>query len=72
MHETPTLAFSEIECAEAIGISVAWLRKDRRDKRLIPFYRLGGRILYSPERVRAALAVLEEGGTRPASRRAAA
>jgi hypothetical protein len=69
MNTTPPLAVNEQKCAEAIGISVARLRKDRRGKRLIPFYRLGGRILYSPDRVQAALTGLEEGGTRPKSRR---
>jgi len=59
---TPKLAVDEFECASAIGMSVAWLRKDRRGKRLIPYYRIGGRILYSLERVQTALATLEEGG----------
>lgn len=70
---TSPLAVNEQQCAEAIGMSVAWLRKDRRSKRLIPYYRLGGRILYSPERVQAALADLEEGGQpRRAGRKGAA
>ncbi|MCX7144185.1 MAG: hypothetical protein NT123_24745, partial [Proteobacteria bacterium] len=45
-----------------IGMSVFFLRKDRRTKRLIPFYRLGDRILYDLDRVRVALLNLEEGG----------
>jgi hypothetical protein len=45
-------------------MSVAWLRKDRRGKRLIPYYRLGARVLYSLERVQQALNQLEEGKTR--------
>lgn len=69
MNPSPMLAFDERQCAEAINMSVAWLRKDRRGRRLIPFYRLGGRILYSPARVQAALDALEEGGTRPKPRR---
>lgn len=65
MTTTPMLAFDERQCAHALNMSVAWLRKDRRGKRLIPFYRLGGRILYSPVRVQAALDALEEGGRQP-------
>lgn len=69
LNTTPRLAISEQQCAEAIGMSVAWLRKDRRGKRLIPYYRLGGRILYSPDRIQAALNALEERGSLPKSRR---
>lgn len=61
------IVMTDVECAEAIGVSPSWLRKDRRTKRLIPYYRLGGRILYDLERVRAALLEVEEGG--PASRK---
>ncbi len=59
------IAVDEHACAEAIGMSVAWLRKDRRTARLVPFYRLGTAIRYDLERVRAALvARAEEGGGR--------
>lgn len=64
--ETPrarTIAVDEHACAEAIGMSVAWLRKDRRTARIVPFYRLGSSIRYDLERVHAALvARAEEGG----------
>lgn len=60
--ELPRLTVNEAEAAAAIGMSVAWLRKDRRTHRLIPYYRLGGRILYNLDRVRDAMARLEEGG----------
>lgn len=56
---------NERQCADAIGMSVAWLRKDRRTKRVIPYYRLGNRILYSLPRVQSALDQLEEGGANP-------
>lgn len=53
----------EHDAAKIIGISVFWLRKDRRTKRLIPFYRIGDRILYNPSRILEALAAIEEGGS---------
>lgn len=57
------IAVDEHACAAAIGMSVAWLRKDRRTARLVPFYRLGGSVRYNLSRVREALAAVEEGGT---------
>ena len=62
-NETPRIAVDEVEAAKAIGMSVHFLRKDRRDKRLIPFYRIGDCVRYDLGRVREALAALEEGGT---------
>jgi hypothetical protein len=62
-NETPRIAVGEGEAARAIGMSVFFLRKDRRTKRLIPFYRIGDRILYDLNRVRMALLTLEEGGS---------
>ncbi|MDB5779963.1 MAG: hypothetical protein JWP93_2328 [Polaromonas sp.] len=64
------IAVDEKAFAAAIGVSVAWLRKDRLTKRLIPFYRIGSHIRYSPERAREFLASCEEGGvqTKPRSR----
>jgi hypothetical protein len=61
-------AVDEHEAAKIIGMSVFFLRKDRRTKRLIPFYRLGDRILYNPRRVFEALASVEEGGAHLKSR----
>ena len=58
----PQLAVDEHTVAQAIGMSVAWLRKDRRGKRLIPFYRVGGCVRYSLARVQESLWTLEEGG----------
>jgi hypothetical protein len=57
-----TIAVDERACARAISMSVAWLRKDRGGKRLLPFYRVGGRVRYDLSRVRTALAAVEEGG----------
>lgn len=63
------IAIDERQCAAAIGMSVAWLRKDRRTKRLIPYYRIGDRVLYDMGRVREALLALEEGGSAVVSKR---
>ena len=62
-QETARIAVGEGEAAHAIGMSVFFLRKDRRTKRLIPFYRIGDRVLYDLDRVRMALLMLEEGGS---------
>jgi hypothetical protein len=59
------IGVSEFDIAESIGMSVEFLRKDRSGKRLIPFYRIGKSIRYSPHRVIQALATLEEGGHAP-------
>lgn len=69
MNTAPMLAISEKQIADLTGLSIPWFRKDRRGKRLIPYYRVGGRILYSPERVQAALVALEEGGSLPRAAR---
>jgi hypothetical protein len=63
-----TIAVDETQLAKAIGMSVHFLRKDRREKRQIPFYRVGGSIRYNLDRVRHALAACEEGGARPRPR----
>lgn len=63
----PPVCVDDVTCAAALGVSVSWLRKDRRLQRRVPFYRLGGRILYNLDRVREALAEVEEGG--PAQRK---
>jgi hypothetical protein len=68
--EIPRLAVDEAEAAKSIGLSVHFLRKDRRTKKLIPFYRIGDRVLYNLDRVREALGALEEGGARTGKRRA--
>ena len=64
MTPTPNpIAVDEYAIAAAIGMSVHWLRKDRRGKRVVPFFRIGGAIRYDHQRVREALvAKCEEGG----------
>ena len=69
MHPAPNtagtrLAVDEKTLAEVIGMSVAWLRKDRSGARIVPFYRLGTSVRYSIDRVREALDKQAEGGAR--------
>ena len=69
MHPAPNtagtrLAVDEKTLAEAIGMSVAWLRKDRSGARVVPFFRLGSSVRYSIDRVRKALDKRAEGGAR--------
>jgi len=64
------LFHDDVQLAPLIGLSVSFLRKDRRADRVIPFVRVRGRILYDLGRVRAALLALEEGGTKRARRAA--
>ncbi len=59
----PPLAITEHQVAACIGMSVHWVRKDRRTKRILPFYKLGDAVRYDLERVRQALMGTEEGGT---------
>lgn len=63
--EIAPLAVDEKAAAQALNVSIGWLRKDRRTKRLIPFYRLGACVRYSPDSIRKALADLQEGGVAP-------
>lgn len=58
--------------AEALGISVSFVRKDRGGKRILPFFRIGDLIRYDLGRVRAALLANEEGGRQKATRRRSA
>jgi len=76
LAETP-LAINEYALAKELSVSVAWLRKDRRIGRTIPFYRIGKCVRYNLDRVRESLAAVEEGGAygaraRGVSKRAAA
>lgn len=61
---TEPIAVDEVAAAKALGMSVAWLRKDRLGARTIPFYRLGTSVRYDLGRVREALAAVAEGGPR--------
>jgi hypothetical protein len=61
------IAVDERHCAQALGVSVSWLRKDRCDKRIVPYYKLGNRVVYNLDRVRDALKAVECGGQRTRS-----
>ena len=65
-----TELLSDDQLAPILNVSVGFLRKDRRTKRRLPFIRLGDRILYDLDRVRAALLELEEGGAPVQGRKA--
>jgi len=62
------LLLSETELAPLIGMSLSFLRRDRRTARLIPFIKLGDRVLYDMDRVKEALRTLEVGGAKPQPR----
>ena len=69
MHPAPNtagtrLAVDEKTLAACLGMSVAWLRKDRSGARIVPFYRLGTSVRYNIDRVREALDKRAEGGAR--------
>jgi hypothetical protein len=70
-YSSARLFVDDEELAGLIGVSIHFLRKDRRTARRIPFVRLGDRILYDVERVRRAMLELEEGGPAPKSARGA-
>ena len=56
------VALTEKQTAAQLNISVFWLRKDRRTKRNIPFYRIGDLVRYDLETVRQSLLARTEGG----------
>lgn len=60
------IAVDERTCAAALGMSVAWLRKDRLGSRLLPHFRLGSSVRYNLDRCREALAATEVGGPKAA------
>ena len=69
MHPAPNtagtrLAVDEKTLAATLGMSVAWLRKDRSGARIVPFFRLGSSVRYNIDRVREALDKRAEGGAR--------
>jgi hypothetical protein len=53
----------EAECAKALGLSVEWLRIDRKKNGTLPYFRLpSGAVRYSLPRAAEALAAYERGG----------
>jgi hypothetical protein len=53
---------ADTEIAKALGVSRAWLQKDRVTAQRIPFIRLGDRCLYRLDEVLAALKSYQVGG----------
>jgi hypothetical protein len=49
--------------ASLIGMSLPWVRKDRRTKRILPFFRVGRAIRYDVPTVRKTFLSRMEGGT---------
>jgi hypothetical protein len=53
---------NERVCADEMGLTVGWLRRDRTGKQLVPFYRLSRKtVRYDLVHVRDALDKLEHG-----------
>jgi hypothetical protein len=61
-HQPACLTLDEHGASRALGVSVHFLRKDRRTKREVPFFRIGDRVLYSYERLQAMVRARVEGG----------
>ena len=57
-----TLVLTDAEAAKLLGVSVHTLRKDRITARRIPFTKIGDRVFYRLESLRAMLAANETGG----------
>jgi len=53
------ITVDEFEAARALGVSVDFLRKDRRSRNLIPYYRIGRRVLYNLDRIKEILPTFE-------------
>jgi hypothetical protein len=62
----PATPVNEFACAEAIGMSVYFLRKDRnrRGKKLIPFTKIGGAVRYDMACVHDVLKAMQHGGAK--------
>ncbi len=60
--EIKRIALTDKEVAQAFGMSVAWVRKDRITKRILPFYRIGDSVRYDLDTVHAWLTKSMEGG----------
>ena len=50
--------------AQELKMSLAWVRKDRATKRLVPFFRIGDCVRYDVETVRKAFLSRMEGGAK--------
>lgn len=64
------LAVDDKAIAAALGMSVAWVRKDRTTNRTVPFFRLGTSVRYNLATVQKAMLSRMEGIASEATRRA--
>lgn len=64
-----SVAVGEHEAANALGLSVHTLRKDRQKERRFPYFKVGRSVRYDLARVREALAGMEVGGPEPVAKR---
>lgn len=60
--QTKPLLVNEKAISELIGMSVHFLRIDRRSGQTIPFFKIGGSVRYNPAQVTEALAAMAHGG----------
>lgn len=58
------ILINEADAAKALGVSVHFLRKDRRTKQRVPFIKLGDSVRYSPSAIAAAMEHLQRGGAK--------
>lgn len=62
--DTERIALTDKQIAKALNVSVAWVRKDRITKRILPFFKLGDSVRYDLATVRKSYASRMEGGKR--------
>ena len=63
LHDSsPAFAVADKEIAKVIGMSLAWVRKDRATKRILPFFRIGESVRYDVATVRNVMLSRMEGG----------
>ena len=60
----PRLLVTERELAQAIGVSVSFLQKNRVGSQAIPFVKVGPHVRYNLEEARLALKAMAAGGKR--------
>ena len=64
------LFHNEVEVAEATSLSLGFIRADRIGRKLIPFSKVGGRVVYDLDAVKVAVAALQQGGNAVARQKA--
>ena len=64
MKKPSTTLVNEFACADSIGMSVHFLRKDRIGKQIVPFTKIGGAVRYDLAAVRDAIKARTQGGSK--------